>query len=54
VCPFPIAIDKFDNDILSWHRLSPCAKSDAVGAIFHEANIFEFDVSTAVRTVSSN
>ena len=42
------------NDILSRHRLGPCMKSDAVGAVFQEATIFKFNVSTAVRMVSSN
>ena len=50
----PIAVDKFDNNVLSRCRRSPCAKSDAVGGVFQKADIFKLYVSTAMRTVSSD
>jgi hypothetical protein len=52
VCLLPITVDKFDNDILSRHLYSPYAKSDAVRAVFQEANIFELDVFMALRVSS--
>ena len=51
---FGVPLAKFDNDILIRYRPTPCMKSDAVGAVFQEADIFELNLSTSVRMVSSD
>lgn len=48
VCPLPIVVNKFDDDILSRLHQSPCTKSDAVGDIFQVADIFELDKSIVI------
>ena len=49
MCPFPVLVNKFDNNISSWMSTHPCTKSGAVKAIFQKTNILELNDFTVVR-----
>lgn len=49
MCPFPVSVDKFDNDISWWDSKRPCAERHTIRSVFQKGEVLEMYALIAVR-----